>query len=98
MIARNWLESNLFYTSFNWQVKLDGFLALPDMLLLPQISLLLSTIHRNNVKHRAFEVICTIFKQLHAAVHDPANGYQSPNGLISRTPEQVQELLLGDRQ
>lgn len=77
-------------------VKLDGFLALPDILLLPQISLLLSTIHRNNVKQRAFEVICTVYKQLFAAVHDPVNGYQNPSSLISRTPEQVQELLLGN--
>ncbi|KAJ1525454.1 hypothetical protein ONE63_010265 [Megalurothrips usitatus] len=77
-------------------VKLDGFLALPDMLLLPQISLLLSTVHRNNVKQRAFEVICTVFKQLYAAVYDPSNGYENPSALISCTPEQVQELLLGN--
>ncbi|KAK3932086.1 Conserved oligomeric Golgi complex subunit 6 [Frankliniella fusca] len=77
-------------------VKLDGFLSLPDILLMPQISLLLSTNHRNNVKQRAFEVICTIFKQLYAAVNDPGNGYQNPSALISRTPEQVHELLLGN--
>lgn len=74
--------------------KFEGFLALPDMLLLPQISLLLSTGHRNNVKHRAFEVICTIYRQLYLAVHDPANGYQNPHLMVSRSPEQVQELLL----
>lgn len=82
--------------SVPFQVKFDGFLSIPDMLLLPQISLLLSTIHRNNVKHRAFEVICTIFRQLYTALHDPANGYQNPSLLISRTPDQVQELLIGN--
>lgn len=73
-------------------------MALPDMLLLPQISLLLSTIHRNNVKQRSFEVICSIYKQLYQCVHDPLNGYQNPGALITHTPEQVQQLLLSNNQ
>jgi hypothetical protein len=68
---------------------------MPDMLLLPQICLLLSSTHRSTVQHRAFEVIAAIYKQLYEAVHDPENLYQNPGVLMPRTPDQVLKLLNG---
>jgi hypothetical protein len=68
---------------------------MPDMLLLPQIFLLLSGTHRSTVQHRAFEVIAAIYKQLHEAVHDPENLYQNPGVLMPRNPDQVLKLLTG---
>jgi hypothetical protein len=72
---------------------LDAFLVMPDMLLLPQISLLLSSVHRSTVQQRAFEIIAAIYKQLYEAVHDPENLYQNPEMLMPRTPDQVLKLI-----
>lgn len=68
---------------------------MPDMLLLPQIGLLLSSLHRSAVQHRAFEVIAAIYRQLYEAVHDAENLYQNPGILMPRTPDQVLKLLIG---
>ncbi|XP_069686337.1 conserved oligomeric Golgi complex subunit 6 [Periplaneta americana] len=78
----------------NFLSKLDGFLVMPDMLVLPQINLLLSSTHRSTVQRRAFEVIGAIYKQLYEAVHDPENLYQNPASLMPRTPDQVLKLLI----
>ena len=80
---------------FLFQGKLDAFLVMTEMLLLPQIGLLLSSVHRSTVQRRAFEVIAAIYKQLYEAVHDPANLYQNPDALMSRTPDEVLKLLIG---
>ncbi|PSN44948.1 hypothetical protein C0J52_16472 [Blattella germanica] len=77
------------------QGKLDGFLVMPDMLLLPQIGLLLSSVHRSTVQRRAFEVIAAVYRQLYEAVHDPENLYKNPDVLMPRTPDQVSKLLIG---
>ncbi|KAG8224118.1 hypothetical protein J437_LFUL001812 [Ladona fulva] len=74
--------------------KLDSFLAVPDMLLLHQIRLLLSSSHRRTVQHRSYEVIGAIYRQLYKAVFNPVNQYQNPSTLMPRTPEQVIELLM----
>lgn len=79
----------------NFLSKLDAFLVMPDMLLLPQIGLLLSSLHRSTVQHRAFEVIAAIYRQLYEAVHDAENLYQNPGILMPRTPDQVLKLLTG---
>lgn len=78
---------------FKFQSKLDAFLVMPDMLLLPQIGLLLSSVHRSTVQRRAFEMIVAIYRQLYGAVHDPENLYQNPGILMPRTPDQVLKLL-----
>lgn len=79
----------------NFLGKLDTFLVMTDMLLLPQIGLLLSSVHRSTVQRRAFDVIAAIYKQLYEAVHDPENLYQNPDTLMPRTPDQVLKLLVG---
>ncbi|XP_059482934.1 conserved oligomeric Golgi complex subunit 6 [Neocloeon triangulifer] len=77
----------------NFLSKLDSFLSMPDILLLPQIRLLQSSTFRKVVQKRSCEVIAAIYKQLYQAVHDPANLYQNPSILMPRKPEQVLELL-----
>ncbi|XP_011494855.1 PREDICTED: conserved oligomeric Golgi complex subunit 6 [Ceratosolen solmsi marchali] len=73
--------------------KLETFLVMPDILLLPQISLLQSSNHRINVQRRAFEVIGAIYKQLYEACHESKNRYQNPDSLFSFTPEALLKML-----
>lgn len=75
--------------------KLDTFLDMPDILLLPQVNLLQSGTHRTAVQKRSFSVIAAIYKQLYERVHDPQHGFQSPEWVFNRTPEQVTDLLAG---
>ncbi|KAG5315402.1 COG6 protein, partial [Pseudoatta argentina] len=74
--------------------KLEAFLVMPDVLLLPQISLLKSNNHRIITQKRSFEVIGAIYRQLFDACHDPKNLYQNPSGLFSRTPEDLLQTLI----
>lgn len=41
---------------------------MPDILLLPQVSLLQSATHRTTVQQRSFEVITAIYKQLYGKI------------------------------
>lgn len=50
---------------FCFQVKLDSFLEMPDVLLLPQVNLLQSNAHRSTVQKRSFNVIIAIYKQIY---------------------------------
>ncbi|XP_015521577.1 conserved oligomeric Golgi complex subunit 6 [Neodiprion lecontei] len=74
--------------------KLEAFLVMPDILLLPQISLLQSNTHRTVTQRRSFEVIGAIYKQLYDGCHDPKNNYQNPNSLFTRTPEELLKALV----
>lgn len=74
--------------------KFDMFLVSPDVYVLPQLNLLLSHTHKSLVKKRAFEVILAIYAQLYNAVHDPANGYNDPQAIVRRTPDEVNKLLM----
>lgn len=67
---------------------------MPDVLMLPQISLLQSSNHRLATQNRSFEVIGAIYKQLYEACHDPKNLYQNPTSLFSRTPEDLLQTLI----
>lgn len=77
------------------QSKLDSFLEMPEILLLPQVNLLLSGNHRATVQKRSFNVIVAIYKQIYERIHDPSSGYEQPEVVFSKTPEQVAELLCG---
>jgi len=72
---------------------MDAFLELPDVLLLPQVQLIMSSSHRAAVQKRSFNVIVAIYKQIYDRVHDPANGFEQPEQLLHRTPEQVAHIL-----
>jgi hypothetical protein len=63
------------------------------MLILPQINLLQSSNHSSTVQKRAFKVIVAIYKQLYERIH--SGDYQNPEQLLSKTPEQVQNILEG---
>ncbi|XP_013133497.1 PREDICTED: conserved oligomeric Golgi complex subunit 6 [Papilio polytes] len=74
--------------------KFDMFLVTPDVYILPQLNLLISHNHKSVIKKRAFEVIFAIYEQLYKAIHDPANSYVEPQGIVRRTPEEVKKLLV----
>lgn len=75
------------------QNKLDAFIECPEMLILPQVNLLQSTNHSTTIQKRAFNVIIAIYKQLYERIH--SGDYASPEQLLSKTPEEVQNILGG---
>lgn len=77
------------------QNKLDAFIEMPDILILPQVNLLLSSTHRGTVQKRSFNVIIAIYKQLYEKIYDPVNGHQNPETILAKSPEQVAEFLSG---
>ncbi|KAH8307738.1 hypothetical protein KR044_011752 [Drosophila immigrans] len=84
------IETNLLKIFMS---KMDAFLELPDVLLLPQVQLIMSSSHRGTVQRRAFNVIVAIYKQIYERVHDPANGFEQPEALLHKTPDQVAHIL-----
>ena len=55
--------------------KFDSFLVAPDVFLLPQTRLLLSSAHRKSVARRSLEVTAASYAQLyHAVVETPGSG------------------------
>lgn len=60
-------------THSHLQVKLDSFLEMPDVLLLPQVNLLQSSAHRSTVQKRSFNVIIAIYKQIYGSYLIPRN-------------------------
>lgn len=66
---------------------------MPDMVILPQITLLSSSKHRLSVQKRAFEVLLAIYNQLYEGVHNPVNQYQNPESILNRTPEDLKKML-----
>jgi len=84
------IETNLLKIFMS---KMDAFLELPDVLLLPQVQLIMSSSHRAAVQKRSFNVIVAIYKQIYDRVHDPANGFEQPEQLLHRTPDQVAHIL-----
>ncbi|KAF7264303.1 hypothetical protein GWI33_000328 [Rhynchophorus ferrugineus] len=77
----------------NFLSKLDHFAAQPDSILLPQINLLLSSMHKKAVQKRSFDVLLAIYKQLYEAVHNPVNLYEDPNSILDKTPEDLTQMF-----
>lgn len=75
--------------------KLDAFLEIPEVLLIPQINLLQSNSHRSTIQKRSFNVLISMYKQIYEKVFDPKNNYQNPESLLSRTPDQLAAILNG---
>ncbi|XP_050411932.1 conserved oligomeric Golgi complex subunit 6 [Patella vulgata] len=73
--------------------KFDSYLASPDSLTLPQCSLILSALVRDNAKRRAVDLICQAYKQMYEAIYKPTNEYKEPQSIVPRTPDQVVKLL-----
>ncbi len=74
-------------------VKFDGFLVAPDVFLLPQSRLLVSSAHRKSITRRSLEVVAASYAQLYQAVTGEGSGYVDAATLMPKTPEQVQLLL-----
>ena len=71
--------------------KFDGFLVAPDVFLLQQTRLLVSSAHRKSITRRSLEVVAASYAQLHAAV--VAEGGYGDEIKQLKTPEQVELLL-----
>ncbi|KAL9876935.1 conserved oligomeric Golgi complex subunit 6 isoform 2-T4 [Glossina fuscipes fuscipes] len=84
------IETNLLKIFMS---KMNDFLEMPDILLLSQIQLIMSSAHRSNVRKRSFNVIVAIYKQIYERVHDPTNGFENPQAIFSKTPEQIAKIL-----
>lgn len=76
------------FTQF-FQVRLDNLGSSPDSLLLPQITLLLSSQHKKAIQRRSFDVLLAIYKQLYEAVQNPVNLYENPKSILYKTPEEL---------
>lgn len=75
--------------------KFDSFIEMPEILLLPQVNLLISSTHRSTIQKRSFNVIIAIYKQIYDKVHDSSNEYENIDSVFTRTPEEISELLTG---
>uniref|UniRef100_D3TMS7 Conserved oligomeric Golgi complex subunit 6 n=1 Tax=Glossina morsitans morsitans TaxID=37546 RepID=D3TMS7_GLOMM len=84
------IETNLLKI---FMAKMNAFLEMPDILLLPQVQLIMSSAYRTSVRKRSFNVIVAIYKQIHERVHDPSNGFENPQAIFSKTPEQIAKIL-----
>lgn len=84
------MESSALRSFMN---RFDSFIAMPDVFLLPQITLLVSSANKITIRKRSFEVIIAIYKNLYSSIHNPNNKYENPNTIVRRTPEEVSELL-----
>lgn len=73
--------------------KLDAFLSSPDSLTIPQCNLLLSVVLRQDLRSRTVELLCSVYKQIYNAIHDPSNAYPEPDSLFPRSPDQISTLL-----
>lgn len=76
-----------------FKVKLNSFVDMPDMLLLPQVNLLQCGTHRSAVQRKSFDVIVAIYKQLYDKVNDPESGIEVSKEIFTKTPAEVAELL-----
>lgn len=85
--AGSTIDVNLLKIFMN---KMDGFLEMPEILLLPQINLLMSSNHRNTIQKRAFNVIIALYKQIHERVV----GDEHLKGVLTRSPEDVSAILI----
>ncbi|KAI0217702.1 Conserved oligomeric Golgi complex subunit 6 [Lamellibrachia satsuma] len=73
--------------------KFDSYLASPDVYVMQQCALLLSTKLREAVKKRAVSLLCQAYQQMYSAILAAENKYPNPNTLVPRTPDQVSKLL-----
>lgn len=68
---------------------------MPDMLLLPQMRLLLSNSHRTIIQKRAYNVIVAIYTQLHelTQVNNENEENKEQIMIFTKTPAQIKEIL-----
>ena len=77
-----------------FMAKFDGFLVAPEVYLLGQMRLLVSSNHRKSVAKRSLEVVSASYKQLYEAILNPDNEYVNPTStIVPKTPQQIDLLL-----
>lgn len=75
--------------------KFTSFLQVPELLLLPQVMMLQSGNHRLTVQKRSFQVIATIYRQLHEKLNAEAEtDMEKADQLLKQTVEEVNEVLI----
>ncbi|XP_064457671.1 conserved oligomeric Golgi complex subunit 6-like [Ornithodoros turicata] len=74
--------------------KLQDFVESPDSFTIPQAMLLISSVHRQQLRKRVLEVLCAIYDTLYGAVNEEKNGYAEPAMLLPLSPSEVQSRLL----
>lgn len=93
MFYQFFVNTNLLLTIIFLQTRLDSIAVMPDMVLLPQVTLLSSSKHRSTIQKRAFEVLHAIYKQLYEGVHNPKNQYQNPQSILSCSPDDLKKMF-----
>uniref|UniRef100_A0AAY5ER80 Conserved oligomeric Golgi complex subunit 6 n=1 Tax=Electrophorus electricus TaxID=8005 RepID=A0AAY5ER80_ELEEL len=74
-------------------VQFDGYLASPDSFIMTQLNFLLSAAIREQIFRQSTELVCRAYGEVYRAVTDATNGYQQPETVLHRSPQQVQSLL-----
>uniref|UniRef100_A0AAY4D4D2 Conserved oligomeric Golgi complex subunit 6 n=1 Tax=Denticeps clupeoides TaxID=299321 RepID=A0AAY4D4D2_9TELE len=75
------------------QMQFDRYLSSPDTLVMPQLNFLLSAAVKEQIFRLSTELVCRAYGEVHAAVTCPTSGYKDTEGLLHRSPQQVQTLL-----
>lgn len=74
--------------------KLLDFVVAPESFTIPQAMLLLSSVHRQQLRKRVLEVLCGVYEIVYKAVQDIKNGYAEPASLLPLSPAEVRDRLL----
>ncbi|XP_061684304.1 conserved oligomeric Golgi complex subunit 6 [Syngnathoides biaculeatus] len=74
-------------------VQFDRYLSSPDSLVMPQLNFLLSAAIKDQIFTQSTELVCRAYGEVHSALGSPANGYNEPEQLLPRSPQQVRALL-----
>ncbi|XP_028856282.1 conserved oligomeric Golgi complex subunit 6-like [Denticeps clupeoides] len=74
-------------------MQFDRYLSSPDTLVMPQLNFLLSAAVKEQIFRLSTELVCRAYGEVHAAVTRPTSGYKDTEGLLHRSPQQVQTLL-----
>lgn len=74
-------------------MKFDSFLASPDSIALSQLSFLTSASVRDSVLEKSTSLIHDAYKTLYEVITNPGNGFDEPQSIVPRTPDQVKRLL-----
>lgn len=72
---------------------MESLVTTPEVMLLPQINLLSSSKHKKAVQKRSFDVLIATYKQLYEVVYDSSNEYEDREKILSKTPDEIVQLL-----
>eukprot|EP00667_Euglena_gracilis_P006238 EG_transcript_6282 len=73
--------------------SLHGYIVKHGSAVSPGVDQILSLRLRQEVKSHVAHALCEAYERLHAAVHDPSNGYSEPAAVAPHTVASVKELL-----